>query len=184
MAALGTWSQCLLESQISGWLTVACPASGDFENSVKEQPTQAMCSGRGSLCLVPFAIFGDRDLRIQILSLVCEYILCQSPKQGTEHISIPTECYLLCVCFFKFHQDRHLYKELLWPGILVIYIQWIHIFQNLCSGSHISLNACFWMKGLFNLPTQCECTRCLLQWRSCSWRYISDNNFDFLLFEM
>lgn len=52
---LGNMIQCPLESQIWGWPTVACPASGDFENFTEEQPTQATCCGRGSLCLVPFS---------------------------------------------------------------------------------------------------------------------------------
>lgn len=121
---------------------------------------------KGFLVFGALSSFGDRYLRVQILSLMCEYILCQSPKQATEHVSIPTGYYLVSVCLFRFHQGDIYIKS----NCDLEFCQWIHVFQNLCSLSYISHNGCFWVKSLFNLPTQCECNYCLLQWRSCSWR--------------
>ena len=36
---------------------------------------------------------------------------CTVPEQGTKHVSVPTVRDLHCMYFFRFHQDRHLYKE-------------------------------------------------------------------------
>lgn len=135
---------------------------------------------KGFLVFGALFSFGDRYLRIQTLTSCVSIFFVRVPNK-----QLNTFLFLRGVTFFVFaYSDSSRTDIYIKSNCDLEFYQWIHIFQNLCSVSHISCNVCFWMKGLFNLPTQCECASCLLQWRSCSWRHISDNNFDFLLFEM